>query len=256
LVKYVAKPVVQKTVPLSPKNQNTSHLSGFGDSAANLSDHWDETFAESHAFEWFVRRPGPGAPLDPHLWSVEETAAWVEAIGLGEYSTNFQEHAVDGATLFYVTETELQHELGLVKVGLRKRFILARLWLSHAHRRAAAVREAAKRKLQGAATKINAVTALSPRSASAAGGVGVAAFTVGAAATTAELDPFDQMLLGGNAPEWQVSEMKQIRNVMGGVVAITELLISVLELHFCWHFVSLLPLVFAGFVGFLGYAKC
>jgi hypothetical protein len=248
-VKYTPKPVKKvEAVPLTPQNKNTSHLSGFGDSVADLSNHWDETFAESHAFEWLVRRPS-GASLDPHLWSVDETEAWVDAIGLGEYAPSFREHGVDGATLFYVTESELAEELGLTKVGLRKRFILARLWLSHAYRRSTAVRAAAKAKMQAAEKKISAVGALSPRSAA---NVAVAV----AVATPAAAKMLDPMITGGNAPEWQVAEFKGIRNVLGILVAILEILISLLKLHYLWHLASLFPLVLGGFMAVLSAAKC
>ena len=146
---------------------------------------------------------------------------------------------MDGAALFYLTETELLDELGLRKVGLRKRFVLARLWLAHAHRRSVVVKASAHQKLRGAAVKLSAVSTLSPRPA--------------AAAVAWKTDP---LITKGNAPDWQVTEFKKSRNIIGTLVVIIELLISILKLHHLWHFVSLLPLALGGMLGLLSYVRC
>ena len=65
----------------------------------------------------------------------------------------------------------------------------------------------------------------------------------------------DPLLTEGDAPQWKVEQFARLRNTMGAIVVVFELLASLLELHPLWHFISLLPLLIAGVCALLGYLR-
>ena len=68
--------------------------------------------------------PSSAAPLpsSPRAWSVAEVQRWLaEEVGLSDYAADFAREAIDGEALLELTGEELQGELGVAKLGHRKR---------------------------------------------------------------------------------------------------------------------------------------
>jgi len=61
-------------------------------------------------------------PQNVFVWSVKEVAAWLEALGLGEYASAFVAHHVQGDVIFLLLESHLQ-DLGMRKIGDRLYFM-------------------------------------------------------------------------------------------------------------------------------------
>lgn len=198
-----------------------------------------ETFL--HKYDWMVR-PND-LPSNPYLWSVEQTSEWLQEIGLGEYIEIFEDHCVDGNTLFYISEEEFVLKLGLTKVGLMKRLLLARLWILQDYRRSQQVLKSAHAKKDRAIVKLRSTQLL------AAGGAAGGAASAASAVVEDDEWKTDRLLTNGNAPEWQVKSFKTIRNAAGGFVLIMEVAMTLLRLNPMFHLVSLLPLLFSGFGG-------
>nr|XP_032604278.2 diacylglycerol kinase delta isoform X1 [Taeniopygia guttata]XP_032604279.2 diacylglycerol kinase delta isoform X1 [Taeniopygia guttata]XP_032604280.2 diacylglycerol kinase delta isoform X1 [Taeniopygia guttata] len=73
--------------------------------------------------------PGPSSPplfssLLADKWSSEEVAAWLEALGLGEYRDIFVRHDIQGSELILLERRDLK-DLGITKVGHMKRILQA-----------------------------------------------------------------------------------------------------------------------------------
>ncbi|XP_016153884.1 PREDICTED: diacylglycerol kinase kappa isoform X3 [Ficedula albicollis] len=60
----------------------------------------------------------------PDKWSSEEVAAWLEALGLGEYRDIFVRHDIQGSELILLERRDLK-DLGITKVGHMKRILQA-----------------------------------------------------------------------------------------------------------------------------------
>lgn len=56
-------------------------------------------------------------------WSVEEVVMWVNKSGFQEYSSAFQESAVDGDILLMLTDANIRDDIGIRNGILRKRFL-------------------------------------------------------------------------------------------------------------------------------------
>uniref|UniRef100_A0A8C3V5C6 Diacylglycerol kinase n=1 Tax=Catharus ustulatus TaxID=91951 RepID=A0A8C3V5C6_CATUS len=73
---------------------------------------------------------GPSSPalwffsLLADKWSSEEVAAWLEALGLGEYRDIFVRHDIQGSELILLERRDLK-DLGITKVGHMKRILQA-----------------------------------------------------------------------------------------------------------------------------------
>lgn len=57
-------------------------------------------------------------------WSTSEVALWLEDSGFSEHTEAFQDHDISGAVLLSLTEAELREELGMERLGQRKRLLL------------------------------------------------------------------------------------------------------------------------------------
>ncbi|KAM4886322.1 diacylglycerol kinase kappa isoform 6-T6 [Sylvia borin] len=76
--------------------------------------------------------PGPSSPVPPlwfssllaDKWGSEEVAAWLEALGLGEYRDIFVRHDIQGSELILLERRDLK-DLGITKVGHMKRILQA-----------------------------------------------------------------------------------------------------------------------------------
>ncbi|XP_058704256.1 diacylglycerol kinase kappa isoform X6 [Poecile atricapillus] len=74
--------------------------------------------------------PGPSSPqlwfssLLADKWGSEEVAAWLEALGLGEYRDIFVRHDIQGSELILLERRDLK-DLGITKVGHMKRILQA-----------------------------------------------------------------------------------------------------------------------------------
>lgn len=194
----------------------------------------EDTFAAHHALDWMKWPLDSHTSHDPHTWNVQQTAQWITSIGLAEYAPAFEEHCVDGCVLFYITEEDFEHKMGITKLGLRKKLLLARIWLLNEYRKSQAILASAHAKKKRALGKLTAVSALSPRSRP------ISLFDDG------EDDDWknDQMLVEGNLPKWQGKFFKKLRNISGGMVLVLELLMSLIRLNPLLHLISLLPLLF------------
>ncbi|KAM9274466.1 diacylglycerol kinase kappa isoform 3-T3 [Morus bassanus] len=60
----------------------------------------------------------------PDKWGAEEVAAWLEALGLGEYRDIFVRHDIQGSELILLERRDLK-DLGITKVGHMKRILQA-----------------------------------------------------------------------------------------------------------------------------------
>ncbi|NXS89995.1 DGKD kinase, partial [Erpornis zantholeuca] len=60
----------------------------------------------------------------PDKWGSEEVAAWLEALGLGEYRDIFVRHDIQGSELILLERRDLK-DLGITKVGHMKRILQA-----------------------------------------------------------------------------------------------------------------------------------
>jgi len=188
-----------------------------------------------------MKWPNSNISHDPHTWNVQQTAQWVSSIGLAEYSPVFEEHCVDGCVLFYITEEDFEHKMGVTKLGLRKKLLLARIWLLNEYRKSQAILTSAHAKKKRALGKLTAMSALSPTATLSPLERSISFVDDG------EDDDWksDQMLVEGNLPKWQGKMFKKMRNISGGMVLLLELIMSLIRLNPLLHLISLLPLLFS-----------
>ena len=125
----------------------------------------------------------------------------------------------------------------MVKIGLMKRFLLARLWLLQEHRRSQEILASAHAKTNRAMKKLTATRLIS----------------TGEPTVTDEAWKEDEMLKG-NAQEWQVNNFRKLRNKAGTAVVVAEVTISLFKVHPMFHLISLLPMVMSGACAFA--ARC
>jgi len=71
-----------------------------------------------------------GAYIDPVIvsnspgeWSVAQVGKFLGDLGLGQYAETFETNAIDGAVLVSLTSDELASDLGITKLGHRKRIL-------------------------------------------------------------------------------------------------------------------------------------
>mmetsp|Transcript_34534 Transcript_34534/g.58488 ORF Transcript_34534/g.58488 Transcript_34534/m.58488 type:complete len:308 (+) Transcript_34534:34-957(+) len=57
----------------------------------------------------------------PGAWSVKEVGEWLDTLELPQFKEVFQEQGIDGKTLISLSEAELKSELGVDKLGHRRR---------------------------------------------------------------------------------------------------------------------------------------
>jgi len=182
---------------------------------------------KSH-LQWMAYDRNDDGPRDPRLWNVEQTGIWLRNIGLEEYIGVFAEHCIDGDALFLATEDELLLEIGMRKLGCRKRLLRARWWAAQAFAAAVQAGVRGNEKLQNAETKLFAVSALSDSESR---------ISVSDSESRA-IDPAE-----GNSPEWKQKELGTITKLSAGAVTFIEVMMSVLKLHAFLHFLSLAPLM-------------
>jgi SAM domain (Sterile alpha motif)/Glycine-zipper domain len=60
------------------------------------------------------------APKSPSEFSIDEVAMWLVAIGLGSKAPEFKENGIDGPMLVALSDQDLQTDLGLQNLQLRK----------------------------------------------------------------------------------------------------------------------------------------
>ncbi|KAM6061024.1 diacylglycerol kinase kappa isoform 2-T2 [Chlamydotis macqueenii] len=71
-----------------------------------------------------VQRQKTNSALPADKWGAEEVAAWLEALGLGEYRDIFVRHDIQGSELILLERRDLK-DLGITKVGHMKRILQA-----------------------------------------------------------------------------------------------------------------------------------
>ncbi|XP_052669841.1 diacylglycerol kinase delta-like isoform X6 [Harpia harpyja] len=71
-----------------------------------------------------VQRLKTNSALPADKWGSEEVAAWLEALGLGEYRDIFVRHDIQGSELILLERRDLK-DLGITKVGHMKRILQA-----------------------------------------------------------------------------------------------------------------------------------
>ncbi len=62
---------------------------------------------------------------DIEEWTVSQVAEWIERLGFKEYSQNFEDNLIDGATLIELENQELKDDLGVSAFGARKQILRA-----------------------------------------------------------------------------------------------------------------------------------
>lgn len=190
---------------------------------------------------WMAYDRKDDGPRDPRLWNVEHTGIWLRNIGLEEYVEVFAEHCIDGDALFMVTEEELFSELGMRKIGCRKRLLRARWWAAHAFAAAKKAGISGSVKLQNAKAKLLAAGALSPR--------------INVAESVPDVDARVIDPLAGNNPEWKQKELGTATKVSVGTITVIEVMMSVMKLHPFLHFLSLAPLLIGACTGVATWKK-
>ncbi|XP_025947237.1 diacylglycerol kinase kappa isoform X2 [Apteryx rowi] len=133
----------------SPQEEEALHgpLSALGQELQRLLDiHWLAPIAHSAeeenvgtankgSFKLRLNIPKPRKDKDkmpkqksntvlPDKWGSEEVAAWLEALGLGEYRDIFVRHDIQGSELILLERRDLK-DLGITKVGHMKRILQA-----------------------------------------------------------------------------------------------------------------------------------
>ncbi|KAF4795334.1 Diacylglycerol kinase eta [Turdus rufiventris] len=71
-----------------------------------------------------LQKQKANSALPADKWSSEEVAAWLEALGLGEYRDIFVRHDIQGSELILLERRDLK-DLGITKVGHMKRILQA-----------------------------------------------------------------------------------------------------------------------------------
>ncbi|XP_035757643.1 diacylglycerol kinase delta [Egretta garzetta] len=71
-----------------------------------------------------VQKQKTNSVLPADKWGSEEVAAWLEALGLGEYKDIFVRHDIQGSELILLERRDLK-DLGITKVGHMKRILQA-----------------------------------------------------------------------------------------------------------------------------------
>ncbi|KAM9274470.1 diacylglycerol kinase kappa isoform 7-T7 [Morus bassanus] len=71
-----------------------------------------------------VQKQKTNSALPADKWGAEEVAAWLEALGLGEYRDIFVRHDIQGSELILLERRDLK-DLGITKVGHMKRILQA-----------------------------------------------------------------------------------------------------------------------------------
>ncbi|XP_075619958.1 diacylglycerol kinase delta-like isoform X3 [Balearica regulorum gibbericeps] len=71
-----------------------------------------------------VQKQKTNSALPADKWGSEEVAAWLEALGLGEYRDIFVRHDIQGSELILLERRDLK-DLGITKVGHMKRILQA-----------------------------------------------------------------------------------------------------------------------------------
>ncbi|NXV72481.1 DGKH kinase, partial [Atlantisia rogersi] len=71
-----------------------------------------------------VQKQKTNSTLPADKWGSEEVAAWLEALGLGEYRDIFIRHDIQGSELILLERRDLK-DLGITKVGHMKRILQA-----------------------------------------------------------------------------------------------------------------------------------
>ncbi|KAM6323322.1 diacylglycerol kinase delta-like isoform 3-T3 [Podargus strigoides] len=71
-----------------------------------------------------VQKQKTNSTLPADKWGSEEVAAWLEALGLGEYRDIFVRHDIQGSELILLERRDLK-DLGITKVGHMKRILQA-----------------------------------------------------------------------------------------------------------------------------------
>ncbi|GAB0195318.1 diacylglycerol kinase delta-like [Grus japonensis] len=113
----------------SPQEEEALHgpLSVLGQELQRLLDiHWLGPIAHP-AEELPLQAPSPPlwfSSLIADKWGSEEVAAWLEALGLGEYRDIFVRHDIQGSELILLERRDLK-DLGITKVGHMKRILQA-----------------------------------------------------------------------------------------------------------------------------------
>ncbi|NXS24785.1 DGKH kinase, partial [Mystacornis crossleyi] len=71
-----------------------------------------------------LQKQKTSSALPAEKWGSEEVAAWLEALGLGEYRDIFVRHDIQGSELILLERRDLK-DLGITKVGHMKRILQA-----------------------------------------------------------------------------------------------------------------------------------
>jgi hypothetical protein len=62
-------------------------------------------------------------PKTPTHWSQEETARWLEHIGLAQLAPTFQSNCIDGSILLRLEQDDLEKELNITSAIMRKKLL-------------------------------------------------------------------------------------------------------------------------------------
>ncbi|KRX02394.1 Sterile alpha motif/pointed domain [Pseudocohnilembus persalinus] len=62
-------------------------------------------------------------PKDPIRWNIEDVGKWLNFIGLPHYDKNFRDNTIDGACLSYISDEDLQNDLGVKSNIIRKKLL-------------------------------------------------------------------------------------------------------------------------------------